>query len=403
MSFFNYKVKNKQGKTVQGVIEAPSFEAAQEELQEKKFIILNLEEKVSELNVVDRTLGYFNRVSSKEIVFFSRQLSVMVSATVPLVRALRILVKQTESSYFKEVVADIATEVDGGKKLSQAVARYPRIFDHFFIHMIRSGETTGRLDEVLNYLADQKEKDYALNSRIISAMVYPVFIVFGLIVVGIVMMVKVVPQLTSVLIESGAEIPLATRILMGISEVAQHYWWLVIIIFALLAVMFTFYRRTKAGAWYIDLVKIKIPVFGTIFKKIYLARFSRGLANLLSAGVPITKALEIMAEVVSNQVYRDVIYRTSREVEVGNSVASVFIEDKNIPPMLSHMLIVGEETGRMDQVLKKTADFYSLEVETATASLVSLVEPVIMIILGAGVAFLVVSILMPMYSLTENI
>lgn len=402
MAIFDYKAKDQKGNTVTGAVDASSEMLAVDLLRERNLIVLALNER-KRTTLFQASLGFLSRVPRKEVVIFSRQLAVMISATVPIVRALRILVKQTENMTFKIIVSEVADEVDGGAKLSAALGRYPQVFDDFFVHMIKSGETTGKLDEILNYLADQKEKDYDLTSKIKGALIYPIFILVGLFVVGAVMMIFVIPKLTGILEEAGAELPISTRMLIATSNFFQNFWWLIIVGVAALIIGYKFYYRTRQGRIQIDFIKLRIPVFGNIFKKIYLTRFSRSFSNLITSGVPLTRSLEIVAEVVGNSRFKELTLKTIKEVEDGNSVSTVFAKDKVVPIMLSQMLNVGEQTGRLDKILGKLADFYAKEVENLVANLVSLIEPMIIALLGAAVAALVISILLPLYSLSTAI
>jgi type IV pilus assembly protein PilC len=402
MAVYDYKAKDKEGSSVTGAVEASSDTVAVDMLKDKDLIVLSLSER-RKRTLFQASLGFLNRVPRKEVVIFSRQLAVMISATVPIVKALNILTKQTENVTFKIIVSEIADEVDGGARLSDTLGRYPQVFDDFFVYMIKSGETTGKLDETLNYLADQKEKDYDLTSKIKGAMIYPLFILGALVVVGIVMMIFVIPQLTAVLEESGAELPWATKTLMGTSEFLQNYWWSLIVVTVLTIVSYRLYYRTPQGKSVIDNVKLKIPVFGNIYKKIYLTRFARSFSNLIASGIPLSRALGIVADVIGNHTYKEITLETIKEVEDGNSVSTVFLKHKEVPIMLSQMMTVGEQTGRLDKILAKLADFYAKEVENLVANLVSLIEPMIIAVLGAAVAVLVVSILLPLYSLSTAI
>ncbi|PIY97013.1 MAG: hypothetical protein COY66_01610 [Candidatus Kerfeldbacteria bacterium CG_4_10_14_0_8_um_filter_42_10] len=402
MSIYDYKAKDLKGNTVTGAVEASSEMVAADLLKEKDYIVLALSERKRK-TLFQSSLGFLHRVPRKEIVVFARQLSVMISATVPIVKALRILTKQAENVTFKIILSEVADEVDGGAKLSDALARYPQVFDDFFTHMIKTGETTGKLDETLNYLADQKEKDYDLTSKIKGAMIYPIFILCGLFAVGAVMMIFVIPKLTGVLEEAGAELPFSTKMLIGVSNFLQNFWWMIIIIIIAIIALYRVIYRTERGKVQIDLIKLKIPVFGTMFKKIYLTRFARSFSNLIASGVPIAHSLEIVADVVGNSIFKDLTRKTIKEVEDGNSVATVFAKSKIVPVMVTQMLMVGEQTGRIDLILNKLADFYAKEVENLVANLVSLIEPLIIAVLGAGVAVLVVSILLPLYSLSTAI
>ncbi|MFA6271789.1 MAG: type II secretion system F family protein [Patescibacteria group bacterium] len=402
MAVYDYKAKDLDGNSVTGAVEASSEVVAVDMLKDKELIVLSLSER-RKRTLFQSSLGFFNKVPRKEVVIFARQLAVMISATVPIVKALNILTKQTDNITFKIIVSEIADEVDGGARLSDTLGRYPQVFDDFFVFMIKSGETTGKLDDTLNYLADQKEKDYDLTSKIKGAMIYPIFILGALVVVGIVMMIFVIPQLTAVLEEAGAELPWATRMLIATSDYLKNYWWsLVIFVVGGILAYRTIYG-TQKGRKIIDKVKLNIPVFGNIYKKIYLTRFARSFSNLITSGIPLSRALGIVADVIGNNTYKEITLETIKEVEDGNSVSTVFMKHKEVPIMLSQMMNVGEQTGKLDKILAKLADFYAKEVENLVANLVSLIEPMIIVLLGGAVAVLVVSILLPLYSLSTAI
>jgi type IV pilus assembly protein PilC len=319
-----------------------------------------------------------------------------------LVQALRILVKQTTNHLFKRAISEIADEVEGGEKLSQALAHYPKIFSDFFVAMVRSGETSGRLDEVLNYLADEQEKDYDLVSKIKGAMIYPIFIVTGLVIVGAVMMIFVIPKLTEVLKESGKELPLSTRILIGTSEFMAHWWWLLIMAVFGIFFLVRYYLKTSNGRFTWDLLKIRIPIFGRLLQRIYMVRMSRSLATLMNGGVPLTQSLEIVSDVVGNRVYQDIIHKTMKEVRDGRPMTAVLGVAKEVPLMFSQMISVGEQTGKLSAILEKLGDFYSREVDNMVTNLVSLIEPLIMVVLGVAVGIMVAAIILPMYNMASS-
>lgn len=402
MAIYDYRAKDLDGQSVRGAIDAPSEAVASDLLREQNLIILGLAER-RRTSIFGSSLAIFNRVPRKAVVVFARQLAVMISATVPIVQALRILVKQTENVTFKIIISEIADEVDGGAKLSSTLARYPTVFSDFFVHMIRSGETTGKLDETLNYLADQQEKDYELLSKVRGAMVYPAFILVGMTAVAILMMTFVIPKLTKALTEGGAEIPPLTRALIWVSDRLTHQWWLFALLLVAAVVGFRFFQRTPLGKATIDRVKVRAPVFGPIFQHIYLVRFARSLGTLLVSGVPLTRALEIVSDVVGNTAYADVIRKTIADIEGGGSIANAMLKSKDIPPMLPSMMTVGEQTGKLDLILEKLANFYGRELETTIANLVTLIEPIIIVVMGFGVVVLILAILLPMNSLTSAI
>lgn len=402
MAIFDYKAKKADGATVTGAVEAPSESVASDVLAEKNLIVISLSER-RRVTLFQTSLNFFNRVSRRDVTVFARQLSVMISATVPIVQAMRILVRQTENVSFKIIISEIADEIDGGAKLSASLARYPNIFSDFFIHMIRSGETTGKLDETLNYLADEEEKDYDLIQKIRGSMIYPIFILGGLVVVAALMMIFVIPKLTAVLEESGTALPTPTRILIATSGFMASQWWVLVLLAVAAAVAFRAIQRTEYGRERIDYFKLKMPVFGQIFQKIYITRFSRSLSTLIVSGIPLTRALEIVADVIGNRIYRQLVLETIKEVEAGNSIATVFNRTRVVPPMLSQMMVVGEQTGKLDSILDKLANFYGKELENLVANLVSLIEPFVIVLLGLAVAGMVLGILLPLYNLSSAI
>lgn len=401
MLIFRYEARDKSNNVLTGEVEAETRIIAEEILGERGLKVVSLEEK-QEIKFLASLLRFFGGVGAREITIFARQLSVMISAKVPVVQAIKIISGQIENKNFKVIISEISREVEGGARLSVALARYPHIFSDFFVNIIKSGETSGKLDEVLTYLADQTEKDYDLNSKIKGAMIYPAFILSGLLVVGIVMMVFVVPKLTDVLKETGQQLPLSTRMLIGTSAFLSGYWWLLAIIIIGLVVGFQFYRKTPQGRENIDLLKLKTPIMGELFKRIYLVRFTRSLTTLLTGGVSIVNSLKIVSEVVGNTVYKNLIIETAKEVEGGNPIAKVFLESKKMPPMVAQMMDIGEKTGKLTFVLEKLSEFYSREVDNQVRNLATLIEPLVMVLIGVGVGIMVAAIILPMYNMASS-
>lgn len=401
MAVYSYKAKDRQSNTLVGAVEAPSESVAIDVLHEKNLIVLSLQER-RRLSLLQFSIPFFNRVKLRDVVVFARQLAVMISASVPLVQALRILTKQTENVSLKIIVSEVADEVDGGAKLSASLARFPQVFNDFFVHMIRAGETSGRLDETLTYLADEEEKNYDLQSKIRGAMIYPIFILSGMVVMGVAMMIFVIPQLTKVLTEGGAKLPIATRILIGVSGFMQLRWPYLLLILIAIIIGYRLYVRTPAGRFMVDNLKLRAPIIGSIYRRIAITRFAQSLSTLLQSGVPLTRALEIVADIVGNTVYRRLTQQAIKDVEDGNPLSTTFLKSAIVPAMLTQMMNVGEQTGRLDFVLKKLSEFYSREVENAVTGLVTLIEPLILIVLGIAVGGLVAAILLPIYSLSES-
>lgn len=401
MATYKYRARSMDGESLSGIVEAPGETEAAELLGERGLIVLSLVAgKKKSFKGLNINLGGVNQ---KDLVIFSRQLAVMISATIPIVQALRILSQQTSNPVFTDKIVEIANDVDGGMKLSDAMSKHGKIFSNFFVAMIKSGETSGRLEEVLEYLADQMEKDYDLVARIKGAMIYPIVILVGLVGVSILMMVYILPKLTPMLKESGAELPTITNWLIAISDFMVSSWYYILFVLLILAFVFVFWTKSQSGKNMWDSIKIKIPIFGGLFKKIYLVRFTRSLHTLIKGGVPISIALRITAEVVDNKAYADLIMKTVVEVEAGNSISTLFAKSPLVPKMLSQMMIVGEKTGRIDTILERLSDFYGREINTMVANLTTLIEPIILILMGAGVGGIVAAIMLPMYKVAQNI
>lgn len=399
---FKYTGRTKEGQIQKGSIDANSKKEAVAILQNRNMIILDLIEGVRP-TVLTAQITIFQRVRGKEMVSFSRQLSTLFSARIPLLEALRALANQTSNKYFSQIIFGVASDIEAGTLLSKALAKYPKVFSQFFINMIRSGEVSGGLDKALNYLADYLEKQYYLNSKIRGAMAYPAFILSAFVVIGALMMVLVVPQLVGFLAETSQEMPLPTKILIGVSNLLISWGWLILFVFvALVTGCIVSINRVPKARYYFDLLKIKAPIFGQIFKGIYLARLTDNLSTLIQGGLPILQALQVASDVVGNVVYRKIIMEAKENVRIGNTISSCFSNYSEIPPMVTQMIATGEQTGSVDDILKKLSSFYTKEVDAMVASLSQMIEPVLIVLLGGAVAVLVASILIPIYNIASS-
>jgi len=400
MSLFTYKAKNEKNQLVEGVVDAISEELVVTLLAAKGLSVIEINRQNAR-DLEGRFFNFLNKVKARDKVVFFRQLSVMIDANLPIVRALRILVKQTRNKYFKSIISSIADEVDGGAKLSQALSPFPKVFSDFYTNIVASGETSGRLSEVMNYLADQQEKDYDLQSKVKGAMIYPAFIFSGLILVGVVLMIFVIPQITQMLKESDVPLPFITRLFLGFSDALRNYWWLIILLLAAIIGGFWFLvNKTTAGRRTLDLFKIKLPIFKKIATDIYVVRITRSLNTLLRGGVPAAKALRVVRKVVGNTIYEEMLDQTIKDVDEGSSLADSIVANKYVPVLVSQMISVGEETGKLEEVLEKLTDFYTREIDNSMANLSTLIEPVIMVILGIAVGGFVAAVIMPMWQLS---
>lgn len=349
-----------------------------------------------------KLLRFISPIKTKEMVVFTRQFAVMISANVTVVESLRILVDQTKNLSLQNLISEIAHEVDGGSFLSDSFEKRPKIFSNFFVNIIRSGETSGKLDEVLNYLADEMEQNYDMVAKIKGAMIYPVFITCGLIGVGIVLMVYVIPNLTAILTETNATLPMSTKIVIATSNFFKDYLWLVGLMVGGLAFLIYQASKTEMGARAIDIFKLKMPIFGTLFKYIYLMRFTRSLSTLVKGGVTISKSLAITADVIGNVIYKEIIDDTLESINDGNPIYLVMSKSNYVPKMVPQMISVGEKTGKLDIVLDKVTEFYGRETSNMLNNLSKLMEPIIMVIMGIGVGIMVAAVIMPMYNLASQ-
>lgn len=399
---FNYQARTKEGEIQTGVVEAGSYEAAVKTLQRHDLAVVFLE-PISEVPFYARSLQFLRRIRTKDLVMLYRQLSILFEANIPPLDALASLSRQIRNPRLKDILFEIENDVRAGESISNAMAKHKKTFSSFYVNVIRSGEITGRLDEVLKYLADHAEREFILTSKIRGAFIYPGFILSAFLIVTVVMLIYVIPRLTAVLTETGGGLPLTTRILVGASDFIRSWILVLIPIFIGLGIGFSRFIKTPRGreAW--DKFKLKAPLFGKLLQKMYLARFSENFGTLLKGGISILDALQISAQVVGNRVFSRIIIEAKNEVKTGGEISSVFEkEPKNIPPTVVQMIKVGEKTAKLDEMLGRLASFYQGEVDRTVNNLTQLIEPFLIIVLGACVAFLVASILLPIYNITSS-
>jgi len=397
---FNYEARTKSGEVQTGIIEASSKEAALDLLQRYSLFVTLLEQAKTRPFYAKKI--QFSRISQKDLVVFSRQLSLMLKSRIPLIQAIDTIGGQNRNQNLKEKIMAISQEVQGGTTFSQALSKYPRLFSSFYVSMVKSGETSGTLSESLNYLADHLEKEYNLSSKLKIALTYPILVVFVVIAVFIMMVYFVIPNLARVLLEFNQELPLLTRFVIGLSNFMRAWGWILLLVFLGGGIFaFRYYFQTASGKALRDGALLRIPAIKSFLEMIYVSRFSENLSTLITGGVPIAQALEITGEIVGNDVYKEIILEIKEEVKKGESISSVLAKYPNrFPPLLSQMVLVGEKTGTLSESLLNVVSFYEKEVERALESLISLIEPVMIIVLGLLVAGLMASILIPLYKMT---
>lgn len=400
MKRFSYKARDKTGKLVTGKVEATNIGAAAKILQDKGFVVIDLKpERESILSFIKKIR---DRVGSGDITAFTRQLSTMITAGLPITDALLILRTQASPAMSK-VVSSLLLDVEGGSSLADALGKHPKVFSGVYVSIVRAGETGGVLDEVLARLADNLEKEKEFKSKVKGALIYPAIVIIGMFAVAAIMMIFVIPKLTSLYQEFEAELPVATQILISLSSLATRFWFISLAVLVLGAWGFNFFRKSTAGRRKIDQLILRLPIIGPLNRQIILTEFTRTLGLLVGAGISILEALNVVAEAVGNVVISDGIHSAASQVEKGFPVAYALSQQGEIfPPMLYQMLSVGEETGKLDEVLAKISHVFEVESEEQVKALTAAIEPLIMIVLGVGVGFLVIAIILPIYNLTSQ-
>jgi len=400
MQSFKYSVKNKEGKTIEGTTESRDREALIETLRKQEFTIISIEK--SDGHKAKKTKAA-KRVKLDDLVIFSRQLATMVEAGVPLVGALDVLAQQIEKPAFRAVIAKIRDDVETGSSLSQALAKHPYIFSSLYINLVKAGEFSGKLDEILNRIASYLEKTAALQRKIKSAMVYPIAVITIAIGITIFLLVKVVPTFKGIFEMLGGSLPMPTQVLLMVSDFVRNH-----ILFGLgglvaFVIVFSQGIKTESGRLLFDRFLLKLPVFGMLIKKVSVAKFSRTLSTLVRSGVPILTALEIVAKTAGNKIVENTVNDARKAIREGKPIADPLSKSKVFPPMVVRMIAIGEQTGELEKMLGKIADFYDEQVDAAVAALTSMIEPMIIVFLGGVVGGIVIAIFMPIFKITEII
>jgi len=399
---YTYRVRDKAGKIVSGEIEGASTTVVAKALRERGLVPLQVEEKQSSvLQTEIRIPGLSNRVKSREIVIFSRQFATMVNSGLSLIRAITVLEEQVESNGLRDVLGQVRADVERGTSLSAAMDRHPKVFTDLYVSMIRAGEIGGVLDETLLRLADILEAQLTLRNKIRSAMAYPA--VIGLLIVSVTtaMIVFVVPVFSDLYAElgNGASLPLPTQMLILLSDIITGFWWLLVPLLGGSVWAFRRWIETEAGRLAWDTIKLKFPVFGKLAHKTALSRFSRTLAVLSRTGVPILQAIDIVADTSGNRLVAKALEEVKTSVRAGESLAAPLSRHKIFPPMVVQMMTVGEETGELDAMLAKVADFYESEVEDTVSALTSLIEPLLIVVMGVTVGAILIALYLPIFNI----
>ena len=404
MAVFRYSAKDNTGRLISGVIEADTDAMVVERLRDMGFFITNLERTVERTDVFQSLQGLFG-IGLKDLAILSRQFATMINAGLSLVRTLSILEQQSSNRRLKEIVAQVRVDVEGGRPLSDAMGRHPKAFSSLYVNMVKAGETGGVLDEVLERIANYMEKEQALRSKIKAAMVYPLLLSTAALGGLFFMTIVILPQFESLFKELGGsgQLPLPTQMAMAASVAIRRYWYVIFITLGVGMFVLRRYLQTPGGRARYDRFKLKMPVVGELNRKIVVARFTRTLGTLIASGVPIMQSLEVVAKAIDNVVIGEAVDAVRSSIREGQTIAIPLQFSGVFPPMVVQMAKVGEETGALEQMLQKVADFYDVEVESMVASLTSLLEPILIIFMGVIVGAMVISLYLPIFQLATGV
>lgn len=396
-----YKAATKEGKIIQGLIDAKDINEAAGYLRNKEFMVIKVEPVTSDS--FSSILAKLNKAKSADVVLFTRQLSSMLESGLTLMRALEIFRDQIQNKAMIEIVSSLITDVEGGKPLSRALAKFPDVFSPIYVSLVKAGESSGLLDKVLSRLADNLEKQEKLKGTIKSALMYPIIVVILMIIVVFVMMIFVIPQLSALYKNLNIPLPLPTQIIVGMSNFVIVFWPLILIATVFLSLFMQRWKKTEQGQLILDNLILKIPVFGLLIKQTILTEFSRTFGLLVGTGTLVVDALLQTAETMGNIYYKNAVKDVSKQVEKGVSVGDAMQSNSLFPAMIVQLVKVGEQTGKVDENLLKASEYYEREVNQTVKTLTTAMEPFIMIVLGIGVGFLIISVITPIYSLISTI
>lgn len=397
---FNYEVLDEKGAKKAGSIDAINVDVAISSLQRRGLVLASIKEASAPSSFLNSKISFFDHVSGKEIVILSRQLSTLFQAQVSALRVFRLLADEAENPLLRSKLVIIADDLQSGDSISTALSKHPKIFSDFYVSMIKSGEESGKLDQIFEYLASYLDRTYELTSKVRGALIYPAFVVVTFLTVMILMFTMVIPKISGILTESGAELPIYTTIILGLSNFLVEYGFVILAVVAVIAFFAIRFVRTPVGRVAFDQLKLNIPYISTLFKKLYLSRLADNMNTMLSSGIPIVRALELTGNIIDNKVYQGILFNAMESVKGGKTLSeSISNNPKEIPGIMVQMTRVGEETGEVGNILKTLANFYTREVATAVDSLVSLIEPVMIVLLGGGVAVLLAAVLVPIYNI----
>lgn len=399
---FKYKVLDKDGVQKTGEIDAINTDVAITSLQRRGFVVVSVED-AEDVPFFEKKISFFDKVSNKDVVILSRQIATLFDAQVSALKIFTLLASETENKVLRDKLAEISSDLKAGNSVSKSMEKHPDVFSDFYINMVRSGEESGKLEETFSYLADYLDRSYELASKAKNALVYPAFIVFTFVTVMVLMLTTVIPRISSIIAESGQKMPVYTRVVVGISNFLVNYGIFFLILLVVGAFFFWKYSKTEGGKLYVSKLKISIPFVGSLYKKLYLSRIADNMHTMLVSGISMVRAIEVTASVVGNKVYENIVKNAAESIKAGKPVSESFSKNEEIPNIMVQMMRVGEETGELGSILKTLSNFYRREVTNAVDTLVSLIEPIMIVLLAVGVGLLLASVLIPIYNISAGV
>jgi type IV pilus assembly protein PilC len=399
---FNYEAITNNGEKKIGSIDAGSKDLAIVAIQHRGFMVSSIKEVSSKKSLFDITL-FGENISTKDIVIMSRQISTLFESQVAALKAFSLISENTKNPSLSKILVKIADDIKSGVYISVALSKHNGVFSDFYVNMVKAGEESGKLTQTFSYLADYLDRQYQLTSKTKNALIYPGFVIGVFLMVMIMMFTFVIPKLSIIITESGVAVPFFTKIIMQISNIAVHYGIFLLIAFIAFIAYVIRFSKTPSGKIYFDRLKITVPIFSNIYIKLYLSRIADNMDTMLSSSIPIVRAIELTSVVVGNRIFEDILKEVAESVKGGSSLSDAFYRHKEIPSIMSGMIKVGEESGSIGNILKTLGRFYSREVNEAIDVMVSLIEPIMIIILGLGVGILLSSILLPIYNIAGDI
>ncbi len=401
---FKYKAINQSGAETEGSVDAVNIDIAISSLQRRGFVITTIKPADQDSSsLLGRDISFFDRIKNKDIVILSRQLATLFTAQVSALRIFRLLSAEAESKPLRKKLTEVADDIQAGSSISISLSKHPKVFSTFYVNMVRAGEESGKLDETFQFLADYLDRTYEVNSKVKNALIYPTFVVFTFVAVMSLMLTVVIPKISSILESSGQAIPIYTKVVIALSGFLVDFGPFILVLLVVGLFMLFRFAKTDAGKAAFSRTRIEIPYIGELYRKLYLSRISDNLNTMLSSGIPMIKVIELTSAVVDNRVYEEIMHQTLEAVKAGSALSDAMSKYPEIPGILVQMIRVGEETGELGNILKTLAKFYQREVINAVDTLVDLIEPVMIVLLGLGVGFLLASVLIPIYNISSGI